>query len=89
VIRLLHKFARLNYGGVPGLAEAMVPTLSARRLFARNGHCWHRHIGVAQSIEQGFAAHVGLQPVGGVLVDRKNTGRTNTGRTLLAWSAGI
>jgi hypothetical protein len=85
VSRLLRKLARLSYGCLRVPAEALVRATVAQPLFARHSHAFHLHIGVSQSVEEGFASHVWLKCGGPVLV-----GGTNTGYVpLLAWGAGI
>ena len=66
-------------------STCLVRALAAQRLFARHGHASHLHIGVAQSVEEGFAAHAWLEYRGAVLVGRMNTEYV----PLLAGSAGI
>ena len=66
-------------------STCLVRALAAQRLFARHGHASNLHIGVAQSVEEGLAAHAWLECRGAILV-----GGTNTEYVpLLARSAGI
>jgi len=51
-------------------STCLVRALAAQRLFARHGHAAHLHIGVAQSVEEGFAAHAWLEYRGAVLIGR-------------------
>jgi transglutaminase superfamily protein len=66
-------------------STCLVRAMAAQRLFARHGHASHLHIGVAQSVEEGFVAHAWLECYGAVLVSRSNTQYVS----VLARSAGI
>ena len=68
-------WAILAAASVVPKSSCLVRAMAAQRLFARHGHASDLHIGVAQSVEEGFAAHAWLDLGGEPVIGRMPPGR--------------
>src|SRR5450432_3329331 len=68
-------WAVLTAASVVPKSSCLVRAMAAQRLFARHGHSSDLHIGVAQSVEEGFAAHAWLNLGGEPVIGRMPPGR--------------
>jgi hypothetical protein len=68
-------WAVLTAAAVVPKSSCLVRAMAAQRLFARHGHASDLHIGVAQSVEEGFAAHAWLDLGGKPVIGRTPPGR--------------
>jgi hypothetical protein len=68
-------WAILAAASVVPKSSCLVRAMAAQRLFARHGHASDLHIGVAQSVEEGFLAHAWLDLGGEPVIGRMPAGR--------------